>query len=118
LIPLILSFFPPQNIISAVRVCFLLSNFPASEFYMPTFRNTVPVPFSQVGRYEEAYSPMKMKETECSETSAYKIQTLGNYPEEGIEHSEQDESLKSSIINIIQEAKFCYHYCYLFSGFN
>jgi hypothetical protein len=23
--------------------------------------------------------------TECSETSAYKIQTLGNYPEEGIQ---------------------------------
>ena len=30
------------------------------------------------------YLPMKMEETECSETSAYKIQTLGNYPEESI----------------------------------
>jgi hypothetical protein len=29
---------------------------------------------------------MKMKQTECSETSAYKIQTLGNYPEENIRH--------------------------------
>jgi len=36
-----------------------------------------------------------MEETECSETSAYKIQTPGNYPEESIQHSEQDESLKS-----------------------
>jgi len=28
------------------------------------------------------YLPMKMEQTECSETSAYKIQTPGNYPEE------------------------------------
>jgi len=28
---------------------------------------------------------MKMEETECSETSAYKIQTPGNYPEESIQ---------------------------------
>jgi len=28
---------------------------------------------------------MKMEQTECSETSAYKIQTLGNYPEENIQ---------------------------------
>jgi len=26
--------------------------------------------------------PMKMEQAECSETSAYKIQTQGNYPEE------------------------------------
>jgi hypothetical protein len=42
------------------------------------------------------YPPMKMEQTECSETSAYKIQTPGNYPEENIQHSEHDESLKSS----------------------
>jgi len=36
---------------------------------MPTFRNTLSVP------------PMKMEQTECSETSAYKIQTPGNYRE-------------------------------------
>jgi len=29
-----------------------------------------------------------MEQTECSETSAYKIQTPGNYPEECIKHSE------------------------------
>jgi len=33
--------------------------------------------------------------TECSETSAYKIQTPSNYPEESIQHSEHGESLKS-----------------------
>jgi len=36
----------------------------------------------QVGKY--TYLPMKMEQTECSETSAYKIQTPDNYPEENI----------------------------------
>jgi len=27
-----------------------------------------------------------MEQTECSETSAYKIQTPANYPEESIQH--------------------------------
>jgi hypothetical protein len=38
---------------------------------------------------------MKMEQTECSEMSAYKIQTPGNYPEESIQHSEHGESVKS-----------------------
>jgi hypothetical protein len=38
---------------------------------------------------------MKMEQTECSEMSAYKTQTLGNYPEESVQHSEHGESLKS-----------------------
>jgi hypothetical protein len=41
-----------------------------------------------------------MEQMECSETLAYKIQTLGNYPEESIQHSEHSESLKSRIILI------------------
>jgi len=28
-----------------------------------------------------------MEQTECSETSAYKIQTPGNYPEENTQHT-------------------------------
>jgi hypothetical protein len=35
--------------------------------------------------------------TECSETLAYKIQTPGNYLEEGTQHSEEGESLISRI---------------------
>ena len=31
---------------------------------------------------------MKMEQTECFETSAYKIQTPGYYPEESIQQSE------------------------------
>jgi hypothetical protein len=46
---------------------------------------------------------MKMEQTECSETSAYKIQTLGNYPEENIQHTEHGESLKSRTIDYLVE---------------
>jgi len=38
--------------------------------------------------------------TECSETSAYKIQTPGNYPKENIQHTEHGESLKSRIATV------------------
>jgi len=40
-----------------------------------------------------------MEQTECSETSAYKIQTPRNYPEENMQHTEQGESLKSRLFN-------------------
>ena len=63
-------------------LCFLLGNSPASELYMPTFRNTLFHLHRQVG----TYMPIKMEQTECSETSAYTIQTPGNYPEESIQH--------------------------------
>ena len=33
------------------------------------------------------YLPMKMEQTECSETSAYKIQTPGNYPKESVQYT-------------------------------
>jgi hypothetical protein len=46
-------------------------------------------------RFRTLYLPMKMEQIECSETSAYKIQTLGNHPEENIQHTEHGESLKS-----------------------
>jgi len=50
---------------------------------------TLSVPSSYLSAYEDG--------TGCSETSAYKIQTPGNYPEESIQHSEQGECLKSRI---------------------
>ena len=43
------------------------------------------------------YLSMKMEQTECSETSTYKIQTPVSYPEESIQYSEHGESLKSRI---------------------
>jgi hypothetical protein len=41
------------------------------------------------------FLPMKMEQIECSETSAYKMQTPGSHPEENIQHTENGESLKS-----------------------
>jgi hypothetical protein len=38
--------------------------------------------------------------TECSDMSAYKIQTLGNYPEENIQHTEHSKSVKSRKWNV------------------
>ena len=74
--------------------CFLLGNSPASEFYMPTFLNTLFHLHRQVGVKNPSHIPAYEDGTECSETSAYKIQTPGNYPEESIQHSEQGGSLK------------------------
>jgi len=39
---------------------------------------------------------MKMEQTECSETSAYKIQTPGNYPEENIQ--QRKVTLKMAVV--------------------
>ena len=44
-----------------------------------------PIPFLIVVHSTHIYLPMKMKQTECSETSAYKLQTPGNYPKESIQ---------------------------------
>jgi hypothetical protein len=48
-------------------VCFFLGNSPASEFYMPTFRNTLSVPSSKAGRCRMTtfytYLPIKIKQT-------------------------------------------------------
>ena len=74
----------------------------ASEFYMPTFRNTLFPLHRRVGMKNDyvenalhTYPPVKVEQAKCSETSAYKIQTPGNYPEESVQHSEHGESLKS-----------------------
>jgi hypothetical protein len=40
---------------------------------------------------------MKLEQTECSETSAFKIQTPGKYPEEYLPHLQHGESLKTVI---------------------
>jgi len=64
---------------------------------------------------------MKMEQTEYSETSPYKIQTPGNYPEESIKYSEHDESLKSRMnspsfmkIQIINPYLFKIHFNIIF----
>jgi hypothetical protein len=52
--------------------------------------NTLTIPKPSYSSYQPAYEDG----TECSETSAYKIQTPGNYPEENMQHLQHGESLK------------------------
>jgi len=77
---------------------------------MPTFRNTLFHLRRRIGIEIYIYPPMKMEETECSETSAYKIQTPANYPEEIIQHSEHGESLISGILYLLVESN-CTKWC-------
>jgi len=51
-----------------------------------------------------------MEHTECSETSAYKIQTPGNYPEENIQHTEHGKSLKSRMYSAQLQVAHCIHW--------
>jgi len=43
---------------------------------------------------------MKMQQTVCSETLAYKIQTTVNHPKERIQRSQHGKSLKSRIFKL------------------
>jgi len=45
--------------------------------------------------------------------SAYKIQTLGNYPEESIQHSECGESLKSKMSLKMLKLQIAYQQVYV-----
>jgi hypothetical protein len=52
---------------------------------------------------------MKMEQTECSETSVYKIQTPGNYPDENTQHDNscfQTHSLEVDNRNIYQNTDY------------
>ena len=49
------------------------------------------------------YPSLKMEQ--CSETSAYRIQTPGNFPEESIQHSEHGGSLKWRIASLSYKQK-------------
>ena len=74
-------------------VCFLLRNSPASEFYMPTFRNTL--------FHLHTYPRMKMKQS-VPKRRHIKFRRPGNYPEENIEHTEHGESLKSRKLPLLR----------------
>jgi len=51
--------------------------------------------------------------TECSEASAYKIQTPGNYTEENIQPTENGEILKSRIVFVSFFYFSLYSYCFI-----
>jgi hypothetical protein len=83
-------------------VFFLLGDFPASAFYVPTFLNTLfhrmwcklhtPSMKMEQAEYSEMsacklHTPsMKMEQAEYSEMSACKMQTPENHPKERIQH--------------------------------
>jgi len=60
----------------------LLGDSHTSEFYVQTFRNTLFHLHWLCKHFFLLTQPMKMEETEHSETSAYKIHTSGNHPKE------------------------------------
>jgi hypothetical protein len=90
----------------------LLGDSSASEFYVPTFRNSVCSIFmgsvsgmnnrDDLNKYLNHLVPVYLpvyttyeEGTECSETSEHKIQNPGNHPKERTQHSERGDSLKS-----------------------
>jgi hypothetical protein len=55
--------------------------------------NCFPYKYSIIFKHSHpSYLSAYEDETECSETSEYKIHTPGNYPEESIQHSEHDKN--------------------------
>jgi hypothetical protein len=57
----------------------------------------------QVGACRILHAPTCLWRWKCSETSAYKIETPGNYPKESIQHSEHGESLKSRKLDVVTQ---------------
>jgi hypothetical protein len=62
------------------KISWVIEN--VAEF--PDFGGILDVPSSQAGRRVYTRLPACEDGTQCSETSAYKLQTPGNYPKEGI----------------------------------
>ena len=91
---------------------FVRSVFLTSEFYMPTFQNTLSVPYSwrlnficrRFGTLCLFHLHRRFKHTtykdgtECSETSTHKIQAPGKHPKVRIQHSKHEESFKSTTV--------------------
>ena len=77
-----------DNVGVFIREKVWLENFGAKPINTPTLSTPVNL---------HTYPPMKMEQTECSETLACKIQTPANYSEERIQYSEHGEYLKSRI---------------------
>ena len=86
---------------------FILGDFPASEFYVLMFRNTL----CQFHLHMSCGRPMKMEPTGCSETSAHKIQTPENHPKERTQQIRFDLTLR----DLFPERKYLHlHMQYLY----
>jgi len=73
---------PPQLFLYSDPPPFPVTHPPNGSYYFEP--NLFPYHFLFLVHSTHIYLPMKMEDTECSETSAYKIQTPGNYPKESI----------------------------------
>ena len=85
------------------------------EFYVPTFRNALSVPSSQASRWIIIHLLAYEGGTEWSETSAYNIQTPGNYPEENIQLSRSTLYLHlvTQKSDAVRFTKALYYFCSL-----
>jgi len=63
------------------KCCMLMARLISSQ----TLSHIIPPTFLNLIHSSRNHLPMKIEKTECSETSAHKIQTPGNNPEESIQ---------------------------------
>jgi hypothetical protein len=52
-------------------------------------------------RHEDGTNSVPKRQTECSETLAFKLQTPENNPEQSVQHSKHGESLKSITVQLL-----------------
>ena len=80
---------PPCGLLPSTA-CFCTRTRPYPVTFLPIGQtifkpNLFPYKYPNISETSSFFTPMKMEQTECSETSAYKIQMPGNYPEESIQ---------------------------------
>ena len=80
----------------------------ASEFYVPTFRGTVPSSLGDVSR--KTFQTKYEDGTECSETSEHKIHMSGYHTKERTQYSEHGEILKSKNTKLYDDVCIMYFY--------
>jgi hypothetical protein len=90
-------------------VCFVLGNYPAFGVYMPTFRNTLLHLHRQVDGRFYSHLPAYEDGTECSETSAYNLQTAENYPKESVQTSCFSQCLLQKLIKLLLQSHTTRH---------
>jgi hypothetical protein len=86
-------------ILSSTQNCFIYSMFPFGLF--PGVRSlNANISEHSVCSIFIGDSPMNIKQTKCSETLAFKLQTLGNNPKENIWQLKYSKNLKSRILHL------------------
>ena len=71
---------PSTNCFCALTHPYPVTDLPDSAIFQPNLSRMIAQNFSNLIHSTHNYLPMKMEQTECSETSAYKLQTPGKLP--------------------------------------